>query len=85
MENQHRKITGYRELNEAEIAMMNEIKAMGEELGCLVERLERTTLVIDGVDTGEPLFDQRWVEEGKTDLQKGIMGLVRSVAKPGSF
>tara|TARA_Y100000034_G_C6838695_1_gene379238 strand:- start:678 stop:794 length:117 start_codon:yes stop_codon:yes gene_type:complete len=28
MENQHRKITGYRELDETEIAMMNEIKAL---------------------------------------------------------
>lgn len=85
MENQHRKITGYRELDETEIGMMNEIKALGEEMGCLVERLERTTLIIGGKDTGEPVFDQKWVAEGKTDLQKGIMCLVRSVAKPGSF
>ena len=28
MENQHRKITGYRELNQDEIDLMNEIKAM---------------------------------------------------------
>ncbi|ATN93253.1 hypothetical protein [Marinobacter phage PS6] len=85
MENQHRKITGYRELDEAEIGMMNEIKAAGAELEDLVERLERTTVIIDGHNTNEPLFDQRWVSEGKMDLQKGIMSLVRSVAKPGSF
>lgn len=29
MENQHRKITGYRELDETEIALMNKIKGMG--------------------------------------------------------
>lgn len=29
MENQHRKITGYRELNQEEINLMNEIKALG--------------------------------------------------------
>lgn len=29
MENQHRKITGYRELNAEEIALMNEIKEIG--------------------------------------------------------
>lgn len=29
MENQHRRISGYRELTEEEIALMNEIKALG--------------------------------------------------------
>lgn len=29
MENQHRRITGYRELTQAEIDLMNEIKALG--------------------------------------------------------
>lgn len=29
MENQHRKITGYRELDQTEIDLMNEIKALG--------------------------------------------------------
>jgi hypothetical protein len=29
MENQHRKITGYRELNQLEIELMNRIKAHG--------------------------------------------------------
>lgn len=39
MENQHRKITGYRELSQAEIDAMNAIKAEGEMLGALVERV----------------------------------------------
>lgn len=29
MENQHRKITGYRELNQQEIDLMNKVKALG--------------------------------------------------------
>ena len=29
MENQHRKITGYRELSQEEIDLMNEVKALG--------------------------------------------------------
>ena len=32
MENQHRKITGYRELTNEEIDLMNRIKAKGKEL-----------------------------------------------------
>ena len=39
MENQHRKITGYRELSAEEIALMNEIKAKGEELRALVAKI----------------------------------------------
>jgi hypothetical protein len=74
MENQHRKIKGYRELNEAEIEAMNEVKAMGIQLGELVEKLK-----------ANPEFDLRWVSIGATDLQKGLMGLTRSVAKPDFF
>lgn len=36
MENQHRKISGYRELTEHEIALMNQIKEHGQALGDLV-------------------------------------------------
>lgn len=67
-------ITGYRQLSEEEIALMNSIKEKGEELGQLIEKLK-----------GMESTDKRWVAEGNTDLQKGIMCLVRSVAKPTSF
>lgn len=68
------KITGYRQLNEAEAAMMNEIKARGVELGELVAKLRGT----EGVD-------QRWLSIGATDLQTGLMALTRAVAQPTSF
>lgn len=74
MDNQHRKIKGYRELNETEIAHMNEVKVVGKILGDLVERIKG----IEGVD-------QRWVSIGATDLQKGLMALTRSIAKPEFF
>ena len=74
MENQHRMIKGYRELNESEIAIMNEIKAKGAELGDLVAAIRS----IDGID-------QRWVSIGETDLQTGLMALTRAVAKPTFF
>ncbi|MDH7548259.1 Acb2/Tad1 domain-containing protein [Stenotrophomonas geniculata] len=85
MENQHRKITGYRELSQAEIDLMNEIKAKGAELGALVKRLEdnqaRTTAE-HGSGDAEPF---RWIAIGKTHLQQGLMALTRAVAKPESF
>lgn len=74
MDNQHRKIAGYRELSQAEIDAMNEIKAKGAELGALVEKLRAT-----------PGLDQRWVSIGATDLQTGLMALTRAVAQPTSF
>lgn len=74
MENQHREIKGYRELNESEIAAMNEIKTKGEELGELVLKLKST----EGID-------QRWVSIGATELQTGLMALTRAVARPTFF
>ena len=74
MENQHKQIKGYRDLSQEEIDLMNEVKAEGERLGQLVERVSQ----IEDVDL-------RWVSIAKTDLQKGVMSLVRSIAKPTTF
>lgn len=75
MENQHRKIKGYRELSQEEIDLMNEIKQKGVELGDLVEKLR----------SRHEGLDQRWVSIGATDLQTGLMALTRSVARPDFF
>lgn len=74
MENQHKHITGYRDLSADEIALMNDIKAEGVSLGTLVERLRAL-----------PDSDKRWVSIGATDLQTGLMALTRAVAKPTTF
>lgn len=74
MENQHRKIKGYRELTQDEIDLMNEIKTIGITLGSLVDKLRANGTI-----------DQRWVSIGATDLQTGLMALTRSVAKPEFF
>jgi hypothetical protein len=74
MENQHRQIKGYRELNADEIALMNEIKAKGAELGEMVERLR-----------AQPGLDGRWISVGATSLQQGLMALTRGVAQPTFF
>lgn len=74
MENQHKKIKGYRELTQAEIDLMNEVKAKGVELGELVDKLMATDSL-----------DKRWISIGKTDLQTGLMALVRGIAQPESF
>lgn len=73
MENQHRQITGYRELNEHEIVMMNGVKKLAEQVGLLCDLLKDTQV------------DQRWLAVAVTDLQKGFMALTRSIAKPTTF
>lgn len=42
MDNQHKHIKGYRDLSPEEIALMNEIKALGEQMGALVAKLRAT-------------------------------------------
>lgn len=71
MENQHRQIKGYRELDQSEIDAMNKVKAIAAQVGEL----------LDTLDTADP----RWLSIGKTDLQKGFMAVTRSIAKPGFF
>ena len=74
MDNQHRKISGYRELSQTEIDLMNDIKAKGKELGVMIDSLR-----------ANEFLDQRWVSIGQTDLQTGLMALTRAVAKPELF
>ena len=74
MENQHRKISGYRELSQQEIDGMNAIKAKGSEIGTLIEQLKEL-----------PGIDQRALAIAKTELQTGLMWAVRSIARPESF
>ena len=76
MDNQHKLIKGYRDLSQDEIDAMNEIKEMGNRLGALCDNLNSAAL---------PTTDGRWVAIGKTQLQQGIMALVRAVARPESF
>lgn len=74
MDNQHKLIKGYRDLTQAEIDGMNKAKEIGGAMGALIEHLE-----------GQEDIDKRWLAIAKTDLQKGIMSLVRSIARPTVF
>ena len=74
MENQHQHIKGYRDLTAEEIALMNDAKGKAEDIGKLIEVLETTAGI-----------DKRWLAIARTDLQKGFMALVRSIARPTTF
>jgi len=41
MENQHKKITGYRDLSQTEIDLMNQIKGLAEAVGQLTDAMKQ--------------------------------------------
>lgn len=99
MENQHRQIKGYRELNAEEIALMNRIKALGPEIDAVIkdvkDHVAKQAAKVHDLSPGEARDSEaqrlsqaepmRWASEGKTDLQKGLMSLTRSIAQPTFF
>lgn len=74
MENQHRKITGYRDFTEAELAAMNRLKAKAEELRHLLDEIQQI-----------PNVDGRCLAIARTELQTGFMWANRAVARPTTF
>ena len=74
------KITGYRQLSEDEVALMNEGKALAEQCGAYIAKLRKLT----PENTDDPL-DQRWISIGTTDLQRGFMAVIRGIAQPTTF
>ena len=101
MENQHRKISGYRELNQSEIDLMNEIKALGPVVEGVIIKVQehiksqrdrvaedRSMNLINAVHEHERLelaTPERFAALAKTDFQTALMYLTRSVAQPTFF
>lgn len=77
MDNQHRKIEGYRELTEEEIGQMNMIKNTAKLVGGMID-----DLIHDGEWDDESL---RWISIARTHMQQGFMAATRAVAKPEFF
>jgi hypothetical protein len=75
VDNQHQKIKGYRNLSIADIDDTNAAKVLAEQVGDLCKKFEME----------RPNVDKRWLAIAKTDLQKGFMALVRSIARPETF
>lgn len=95
MDNQHRKISGYRELTQPELDLINKIKAKGAELEALLGELHMHVgaQTIDALnrddkdeqarlDAAQPT---RWLAIARTDFQTGLAAAVRSVAQPTGF
>lgn len=92
MDNQHRKIKGYRELSAAEIDLMNRIKEKGAELMALCDEvrsgLDTHSTAIRESDNAAEIYrfdaatPHRWANIARTDIQTGVMALVRAIAQP---
>lgn len=72
MDNQHKLIKGYRDLNDKEIAAINSIKLAEQDIGQLWQQIK----------TDIPFVDQRALALAKTGLQEAFHWFVRAVAKP---
>lgn len=81
------KITGYRQLSEQEVALMNEGKALAEQCGAYIAKLRshKDNPVREGDNRNSPPLDQRWISVGATDLQRGFMAVIRGIAQPTTF
>jgi len=65
-------IKGYRKLNTTAVEFINGLKELEDNLGDYLKLME----ILD--------VDQRWLSIARTDLQKGFMAAVRSIAQPES-
>lgn len=71
MDNQHRKIDGYRELTQDEIDLINTIKSAEAQFNAIIDQMARTVGL-----------DQRCVSLGATHGEDAFSRLVRAVARP---
>lgn len=67
-------ISGYRDLSQAEIDAMNEIKRTEVAIGELWKSI--------AANTDETNPDGRWMSIAKTHFEEGFSAFVRAVAKP---
>lgn len=94
MDNQHKKIKGYRDLTQVEIDLMNEAKLHAEKTADILSRItaKRDSQHVQSLNRDAPGLSLEQIEESqrclklaKDHLQTGQMWLVRAVALPDSF
>jgi hypothetical protein len=71
VDNQHQKISGYRDLSQGEIDLMNEVKGLEAKWNGLVDRLRANSNL-----------DQRQVSIAVTEGENAFMRAVRAIAQP---
>lgn len=88
VENQHRKISGYRDLDQKEIDLMNEIKALGPQIEGILLKIEKHISDERGPKNNLRMNNatpERFLALAKTELQTGLMYATRAIAQPEFF
>lgn len=75
MDNQHKKISGYRDLSQTEIDAMNALKDAEAHIGTVLAEIERDLRDVDP-EAG------RWAAIARTHLETGFMFAIKAVARP---
>lgn len=65
---------GSQKLTNSGHELVTQTRELGELIDAHIKKLEKDDLV-----------DKRWLAIAKTDLQRGFMSIVRSIAKPKHF
>ena len=100
MDNQHRKITGYRELTQNEIDLMNEVKALGSQMQAVFQKVkqhienQKQTVAqrIEGAEAqwaeGSRLNaaePEKWINLASDSGQTVLMYAMRAIGQPTNF
>lgn len=76
------------QLNETEIALLNEAKALAKQCGAFIEKLRgHNALVTFDEKSALPSthLDDYWIGLGATDMQRGFRALILGIAQPTTF
>ena len=77
-------VSGYRQLSDTEVALMNEGKVVFNAVGAYLDKL--ASVGKDDAKVFESVaIDHRCVAIARTEAQTAAMWAVRSITKPGGF
>jgi len=84
MKDQHTKISGYRDLTQDEIDLMNEAKALEASILAFSRKVgdHLNETFLSNQERQNRAQAQRWLQIGRDDIETGFMALVRSIAQP---
>ena len=82
MDNQHKKITGYRDLSQEEVDLMNEIKAIEAQVADLHKRVTSYQQSNVLIESSQRQDAARNLAIARNELQTGFMWFVRGIALP---
>ncbi|MGI9451984.1 MAG: DUF7681 family protein [Geminicoccaceae bacterium] len=78
MDNQHQKISGYRDLGDDEVYVINSLKDLEDQLGIRLSAIE------NGLGEHGDKEAGRWLSLARTHLETGMMFAIKAVARPSN-